>query len=102
MCYPRARTIARGQEYLDHQLQHLDFARVHQWIEVAAQVRKRNFSHRIAPDQYEPAWHPPGKMTMSGDMPLVLLDVVISVLGPQLRAEWYEECLNLEISNFEI
>ena len=86
---------------LDHQLQYLDFVRVHQWIEMAAQVRKRNFSHRKAPVQYEPAWYPQGKMTMSGDMPLVLLDVVLFVLGPGLRAEWDEECLNLEVSDFK-
>ena len=84
--YPRARRIARGQEYMDHQLHHLDFARLHQWIEAAAHVRKRNFSRRMNPVQYEPAWHPQGKMTMSSDMPLVLLDVVKSVLGPELRA----------------
>ena len=93
--------IAQGQEYLDHQLQHLDFARVQQWIEVATQVRRRNVSRRKAPVQYEPAWHPQGKMTMSGDMPLVLLDEVNSVLGPEFRVEWYEDCLNLEIGNFE-
>ena len=92
--FPRARPIARGHEYLDHQLQQLDFARIHQWIEVAAQVRKRNLSHRMAPVQYEPAQR---KMTMSGDMP-----VVNSVLGPELRAEWDEECLNLEISILEV
>ena len=99
--YPRALPIARWQEYLDHQLQHLDLARVHQRIEVAAQARKRNLSRHMAPLQYEHAWHPQGKMMMSGDMPLVQLDVVNSVLGPELRAEWYEECLSLEISIFE-
>ena len=39
---------------------------------------------------------------MSGDMLSVLLDVVNSILGPELRAEWDEECLNLEISNIEL
>ena len=39
---------------------------------------------------------------MSGDMPLVHLDVVNSILGPEQRAEWDEECLNLKISYFEI
>ena len=95
---PTRASIARGQECLDHQLQHLDFARVHQWAEVAAQVRKRNLSRRVAPVQYEPAWHPQKKIMMSGDMPIVLLDVINSVLGPELRVEWDEECLNLEIS----
>ena len=41
-------------------------------------------------------------MTMTGDMPLVLLDEVNSVLGEASRAEWEEECLNLEIRKFEI
>ena len=34
--YPRARPIARGQEHLCHQLKRLDFAGVHQWVEVTA------------------------------------------------------------------
>ena len=65
-------------------------------------MRRRNLSRRMAPAQYEPAWRPQGKMTMSGDIPLVLLDVVKSVLGSELRAEWEGECLNLKISNFEV
>ena len=100
--YPRARPIARGQERLDHQLQHLDFARVPQWIEVAAQIRDRNLSRRMAPLQYDPAWRQQGRMSMPGDMPLVLLDMANSVLGEESRAEWDEECLNLEVCNFEI
>ena len=51
--------------------------------------------------RYKPAWHQQGKMTMSGDMHLVLLDVANSVLGPELRVEWDEKYLNLEINNFE-
>ena len=39
---------------------------------------------------------------MSGDMPLVLHDIVNSVPGPELRAEWEDECLNLELSNFDL
>ena len=42
-----------------------------------------------------------GRMTMSGDMPLPLLDIVNQVLGAEMRAEWDEECLNLEVSNFD-
>ena len=38
---------------------------------------------------------------MSGDMPQVLHDVINSVLGPELRAEWEDECLNLEIAGFD-
>ena len=38
---------------------------------------------------------------MSGDMPLPLLDMVNQVLGAEMRAEWDEECLNLEVNNFE-
>ena len=49
--YPRARPIARGKEYLDHQLRHLDCANVPQWIGVAAQIRDRNLSRRMAPLQ---------------------------------------------------
>ena len=41
-------------------------------------------------------------MTMSGDMPLTLLDIVNQVLGAEMRAEWDEECLNLEVSNFDV
>ena len=98
--YPRARRIARGQELLDHQLQHLDFALVPQWIEVAAQVRDRSLSRRMASMQFDPVWRPQSKMTMSGDMPLALLDMVNSVLGAESRAEWEEECLNLEVGQF--
>ena len=36
---------ARGKEHLDHQIQYLDFARVHQLIE----EQRRNLSHRMAP-----------------------------------------------------
>ena len=39
---------------------------------------------------------------MSGDMPLVLLEIINFVLGPDSRADWDDECLNLEINNFEI
>ena len=35
-------------------------------------------------------------------MPLPLLDIVNQVLGAEMRAEWDEECLNLEVSNFEV
>ena len=65
-------------------------------------MRDRNLSRRMAASLYDPVWRPLGKMTMSGDMPLILLDVVNSVLGGDLRAEWEEECLNLEVCNFEI
>ena len=39
---------------------------------------------------------------MSGNMPLSLLDIVNQVLGAEMRAEWDEECLNREVSNFDI
>ena len=100
--YPRARPIARGQELLNHQLRHTDCANVPQWISVAAQVRDRNLSRLMAPIQYEPVWRPQGRMTMSGDMPLTLLDIVNQVLGAEIRAEWDDECLHLEVTNFEI
>ena len=38
---------------LDRQLQDIDFARVQQWIEAAAQERPHNFSRRMAPVYYE-------------------------------------------------
>ena len=55
MGYTRARPVALGKEHLDHQLQRLDFTRVHQWIEVTVKVRQRTLSRRMAPVQYEPA-----------------------------------------------
>ena len=100
--YPRARPVALCQEHLDHQLQHLDIARVPQWIDVAAQMRDHNLSRRLAPLKYEPAWLPQGGLTMSGDIPLTVLDMVNSFLGEELRAEWDEECLNLQVCNFEV
>ena len=102
MGYPCAHPIAQGQERLIHKVQHFDFACVQHWIEVAAQVQRLNLSCRVAPVHYEPAWHSQGRMTMSGHMPLVLLDIVISVLVLELQAEWNDECLKLEINNFEI
>ena len=41
-------------------------------------------------------------MILSGDMPLPLLDIVNQVLGAETGVEWDEECLNLEVSNFDI
>ena len=98
----RARPIGRGKELLNHQLRQLDVANVPKWISVAARIRDRNLSRRMAPLQYEPAWRPQGRMTMSGDKPMPLLDMVNQVLGAEMRAEWDEECLNLEVSNFEV
>ena len=49
MVYPRAGPIGRGKELLDHQLRHLDVANVPKWIHVAALVRDRNLSRRLAP-----------------------------------------------------
>ena len=76
--YTRARPVARDKEHLDHQLQRLDFTRVLHWIEVTVEVRQRNRCRRMAPVQYEPAWKPQGKMTTTGDMLLVLHNIVIS------------------------
>ena len=87
--YPRARPIGPGKQLLNHQLRHLDVANVPKWISVAAQIRNRNLSRRMAPLQYEPVWRPQGRMTMSGDMPL--LDIVNQVLGAEMRAEWDEK-----------
>ena len=65
-------------------------------------MRDRNLSHRMAPIQYEPVLRPQGRMTMTGGMPLTLLDTVNQVLGAEMRAEWDDECLHLEVTNFEI
>ena len=99
--YYRARPLARGQEYLDHQLQCLDFARVQQWIEAAAQVGQSNLSRRLAPVRYEPVWKSQGKMNMSRDMSLALHDNVNIVLGPDLPAEWEDYRFNMEIAGFD-
>ena len=87
--YPLARPIVpivRGQEHLHHHIEYLDVARLQQWIEAPEQVRQRNLSCRMAPVLYEPACHLQGRMTMLGDMPQVLRELVNSVLGPELRA----------------
>ena len=100
--YPRARPTARGKEYLDHQLRYLDCANVPRWISVEEQIRDSDLSRRMAPLQFEPAWRPQGRMTLSGDMPLSLLGLVNQVLGEEMRAECDEECPNLEVRNFEM
>ena len=87
-------------ECLHHQLQHLDLARVSGWIEGAAQVRQRNLWCRITSLEQKPVWQPQGKLTMSGNMLLVMHDVINSVLGPQARAEWEAPCLEIEIARF--
>ena len=46
------------------------------------------------------AWKPQSKMTMSGDMSIVQHDEINSVLGPEARAEWDDQCLKLEIASF--
>ena len=83
-------------------VRHTDYANVPQWIRVAAQVHDRNLFRRMAPIQYEPVWRPQGRMTMSEEMPLTLLDIVNQVLGAEMRAEWDDECLHLEVTNFEM
>ena len=98
--WPRARPVGRSPEILNHQLQHLDFAHVPGWIEAAAQIRQRNLQCRITSFARKSTWQPQGKMTMSGDMSLVMHDVINSVLGPQVPAEWDEHCLELEITSF--
>ena len=37
---------------------------------------------------------------MSGDMQLVMHDIMNSVLGSEARAEWEEQCLEMEIASF--
>ena len=98
--WPRTRHVGRAPDCLEHNLQHLDLVLVPGWIESAAQVRHRNLKCRIAPFKRDPVWQPEGKMTMSGDMQLVMHDVVNTVLGPEARAEWEELCLEIEIASF--
>ena len=100
MGYLRSRPLRRGKEYLDHLLQHLDFARVQQKIEAAAQVRQRNLSRRLPPVIHEAAWKPQGRMTMSVDKSLALHNIVNFVLGAEWRSEWEVEGLCREIAGF--
>ena len=97
---PRARPVGRAPDCLNHQLKHLDLARIAGWIEGAAQVRQRNLRCRVTPLEQNPVWQPQGKMIMSGDMLLVMHDVVNTVLRPQARAEWEEQCLEIEVASF--
>ena len=84
--WPRARPVGRARDCLDHQLQHLDLVRVPGWIESATQVRQRNLMCCITPFKRDPFWQPERKMTMSGDMELVMHDITNTVLGPEARA----------------
>ena len=77
--WPRASPVGRAPDCRDHQLQHLDLVRVPGWIESATQVRQRNLKCRIAPFKRDPVWQPEGKMTMSGDMQLVMHDIINTV-----------------------
>ena len=98
--WPRAKPVGRAPEILNRQIQHLELAQIPGWIEGAAQIRQRNLQCRITPFPRRSAWKPQGKMTMSGDMSIVLHDEINSVLGPQARANWEEHCLELEIVSF--
>ena len=88
MGWARARPVGRAPDCLHHQLQHLDLARVPSWIEGAAQVRQRVLRGRIIPFRRDAVWPPQGKMTMSGDMPIVMHNVVNTVLGAQAAPNW--------------
>ena len=98
--WPRAKPVGRAPEIFNRQIQHLELARIPGWIEGAAQIRQGNLQCRITPFPRRSAWKPQGKMTMSGDMSIVLHDEINSVLGPQARAKWEEYCLELEIASF--
>ena len=76
----------RAPNHLQHQLQHLDLAKVPTWIEGGAQVRQRNLKWRIIPTK-----QPQGKMKMSVDMSLPMQDVINAVLGAQAPADWEEQ-----------
>ena len=98
--WPRAKPVGRAPEIFNRQIQHLELAQIPGWIEGAAQIRQRNLQCRITPFPRRSAWKPQGKMTMLGDMSIVLHDEINSVLGPQARAKWEEYCLELEIASF--
>ena len=98
--WPRARPVGRAPDCLNHQLQHLDLARVPGWIDSATQVRQRNLKCRISPFNRDPVWQPEGRMTMSGDMQLTMHDIINTVLGTEARAEWDEQCLEFEKACF--
>ena len=98
--WPRAKPVGRAPEILNRQIQHLELAQIPGWIEGTAQIRQRNLQCRITPFPRRSAWKPQGKMTMSGDMSIVLHDEINCVLGPEARTEWEEHCLELEIASF--
>ena len=98
--WPRAKPVGRAPETLNRQIQHLELAQVPGWTEGAAQIRQRNLRCRLTPFPRKSVWRPQGKMTMSGDMSIVLHDEINSVLGSEARAEWEGRCLELEIANF--
>ena len=98
--WPRAKPVSRAPETLTRQIQHLELAQIPGWIEGAAQIRQRNLRCRITPFPRKSVWRPQGKMTMSGDMSIVLHDEINSVIGSEARAEWEGRCLELEIANF--
>ena len=98
--WPRAKVVGRAPETLNRQIQHLELAQIPGWIEGAAQIRQRNLRCRITPFPRKSVWRPQGKMTMSGDMSIVLHDEINSVLGPEARAEWEGHCLEMEIASF--
>ena len=37
---------------------------------------------------------------MSGDMQLTMQDIINTVLGPEARGEWDEQCSEIEIASF--
>ena len=63
-------------------------------------MHKRNLKCRIIPLRRDPFWQPEVKTTMSADMQLVMHDIVNTVLGPETREEWEEQCLEIEIASF--
>ena len=98
--WPRAKPVGRAPETFNRQIQLLELAQIPGWIEGAAQIRQRNLRCRITPFPRRSVWKHQGKMTMSGDMSIVLHDEINSVLGPEARAEWEGRCLELEITSF--
>ena len=98
--WPRAKPVGRAPETFNRQIQHLELAQIPGSMEGAAQIRQRNLRCRITPFPQKSVWRLQGKMTMSGDMSIVLHDEINSVLGPEARAEWEGHCLEMEITSF--
>ena len=97
------RPISHVKVYLgQHQLQYLDSTWLRHWVEVAARERQWDIRRQVTtPVKQPPAGKPQGNMTMSGNVQLVLYDIIDAVLGPGQRAEWTEHRLTIELTGLD-